>query len=227
MQEHRSGGAPERRDQPAVHERPVRERQSHVLGPHHCPHEQQGERGDGGEKHEVGERAVGIGGVGRRPTAAEADRGHGHEYDVGHEQQGHGEVRRDPPRVEVGLHHDAAQHGLREDQRHREGGRPHDGAVRVPVARIWQRANEDAHDQVVAVLTGRKQGAVTTDDGKVVLNLKPSRRRSPSSSATSASAYRRTSTSRGSTAVRPDRLRRPRVGPELPRLPTSSRGSCR
>ena len=40
-------------------------------------------------------------------------------------------------------------------------------------AKIWQRANEDAHDQVVAVLTGRKQGAVTTDDGKVVLNLGP------------------------------------------------------
>ncbi len=39
--------------------------------------------------------------------------------------------------------------------------------------KIWEFANENAHDQIVVALTGRTRGAVTTDDGKVVLNLGP------------------------------------------------------
>ena len=39
--------------------------------------------------------------------------------------------------------------------------------------KIWEFANRSAHDQIVAALTGRKGKAVTTDSGKVVLNLGP------------------------------------------------------
>ena len=39
--------------------------------------------------------------------------------------------------------------------------------------KIWRFANDRAHDQVVSALTGRKGKAVTTADGKVVLNLGP------------------------------------------------------
>ncbi len=38
---------------------------------------------------------------------------------------------------------------------------------------VWRFANRRAHDQVVNALTGRKGKAVTTSDGKVVLNLGP------------------------------------------------------
>jgi hypothetical protein len=37
----------------------------------------------------------------------------------------------------------------------------------------WKFANRRAHDQIVEALTGRKSGAVTNSDGKVVLNLGP------------------------------------------------------
>ncbi len=38
---------------------------------------------------------------------------------------------------------------------------------------VWRLANQGAHDQMVAALTGRKDPALTTDAGKVVLNLAP------------------------------------------------------
>ena len=39
--------------------------------------------------------------------------------------------------------------------------------------KAWRFANQRAHDQIVNALTGRKSGAVTNADGKVVLNLGP------------------------------------------------------
>jgi Domain of unknown function (DUF334). len=39
--------------------------------------------------------------------------------------------------------------------------------------RVWRFANQGAHDQIVNALTGRRGNAVTTTDGKVVLNLGP------------------------------------------------------
>ncbi len=38
---------------------------------------------------------------------------------------------------------------------------------------VWRVANQRAHDQIVNALTGRKGPALTTTDGKVVLNLAP------------------------------------------------------
>jgi len=40
-------------------------------------------------------------------------------------------------------------------------------------SKAWRFANQRAHDQIVNALTGRKSGAVTNADGKVVLNLGP------------------------------------------------------
>ena len=40
-------------------------------------------------------------------------------------------------------------------------------------ARTWRSANQRAHDQIVNALTGRRGTAVTSADGKVVLNLRP------------------------------------------------------
>jgi hypothetical protein len=40
-------------------------------------------------------------------------------------------------------------------------------------ASVWDFANKEAHDQVVAALTGRDGKTFTTNDGKVVLNLGP------------------------------------------------------
>lgn len=39
--------------------------------------------------------------------------------------------------------------------------------------KAWRFANRNAHDQIVNALTGRRSGAVTNADGKVVLNLGP------------------------------------------------------
>lgn len=39
--------------------------------------------------------------------------------------------------------------------------------------KVWRFANQRAHDQIVNALTGRKGNAVTTSDGKVILNLGP------------------------------------------------------
>lgn len=39
--------------------------------------------------------------------------------------------------------------------------------------KVWRLANENAHDQIVVALTGEEKGAITTNDGKVVLNLGP------------------------------------------------------
>lgn len=36
---------------------------------------------------------------------------------------------------------------------------------------VWRFANRRAHDQIVVALTGRENGAVTTNDGRVVLDL--------------------------------------------------------
>lgn len=38
---------------------------------------------------------------------------------------------------------------------------------------VWERANRIAHTQIVDVLTGRKGAALTTDEGRVVLQLGP------------------------------------------------------
>src|SRR4051794_25034493 len=39
--------------------------------------------------------------------------------------------------------------------------------------KVWRFANQRAHEQMVDALTGRKGRAITTDNGKVVLNLAP------------------------------------------------------
>ncbi len=53
----------------------------------------------------------------------------------------------------------------------------HNAALKIlesdAFGKAWRLANERAHDQIVNALTGRKSGAVTNADGKVVLNLGP------------------------------------------------------
>ena len=53
----------------------------------------------------------------------------------------------------------------------------HDTALRIVETQqfqtLWDRANERAHDQVVAALTGRDSDRIVNDNGKVVLRLGP------------------------------------------------------
>ena len=122
VQEHRRGRSAERRDEPAVHQRPVREHELRVAGAHVCADEEQ--RPDDRREQEREPRERSGAGPDLVPDLDAGEHGARDVRHVGDQQERRHEVHGDPPRVELGRDDDRADPRLRQHEREGEDRRP-------------------------------------------------------------------------------------------------------